>query len=360
MKRKLSIILLALLATLMISCGDDDETTDLISFTSPTAGQEVTTATLDVAFVKEEGVTITGLTASYVSDEETEPRVITPLNSDGLSVTITFEAKEIGKEMTLTVAGTDADGNAIETSVKFMVKETVATAEVKITNPAADNNVIYVEDAKFTVDFTLTEANKPSATIEYNDGTADKTIPITDLAEDASSFDIPDLKSLFGKQLSLTITAKDADDADVTKKATFTVWPGKDLGDITTVSVDSIENDTNNGMDMYNFIADPCKPSNPEGSENGPELLYPFSVKKSGKLTATITYESDVDPDIHLVKADLLTCLTRGDKEIADYEIKLDTTVTVGKYYIIVDTYTKGSGVELPGEFKLDVSFDAE
>jgi hypothetical protein len=112
-------------------------------------------------------------------------------------------------------------------------------------------------------------------------------------------------------------------------------FPFTATGDTSTV--------TTRDFDVYN-----CSTAD----EGGPEVVYFFTVDRSGTLTATLNDVSGdaVDLDVHLLDADdARACLARGD-------VSLSRALGPGRYFIVVDTYVTG-GVEQAGPYRLDVSF---
>jgi hypothetical protein len=100
---------------------------------------------------------------------------------------------------------------------------------------------------------------------------------------------------------------------------------------------------TERQFDVYN-----CSTAN----ESGPEVVYFFTVDKSGTVTATLdeALASGVDVDVYLLDADdAKACLTRGD-------VSLSRAIGPGRYFLIVDTYVTG-GVEKSGPYRLSVTF---
>jgi len=90
----------------------------------------------------------------------------------------------------------------------------------------------------------------------------------------------------------------------------------------------------------------------PEIDESGPEALYHFETDTGGTIHITLSDDSNVDVDIHLLSAvDGDACLDRDDSEI---EIEIDP----GEYWIVADTYV--SGDEFPGPYLLSATFDGE
>lgn len=95
-------------------------------------------------------------------------------------------------------------------------------------------------------------------------------------------------------------------------------------------------------FDIYN-----CSPAD----ESGPEVVYFFTVDRSGTLTATVDDGEGDDMDVHLLDADdPNACLARA-------HISLSHFIGPGRYFIIVDTYVS-NGVELSGPYTLHVDFD--
>jgi hypothetical protein len=97
-------------------------------------------------------------------------------------------------------------------------------------------------------------------------------------------------------------------------------------------------------FDVYN-----CSPAN----ESGPEVVYFFTVDRSGTVTASVddVPGDEVDVDVHLLDADdSRACLARSN-------ISLSQAVGPGRYFLIVDTYVSG-GVEKSGPYRLTVRFE--
>ena len=85
--------------------------------------------------------------------------------------------------------------------------------------------------------------------------------------------------------------------------------------------------------------------------ESGHELVYFFTVDRSGDLTATIDCDAGVDIDIHLLDGDdSNACLSRGHTELR-YDL------TPGRYYIVADTWVDGNE-EQAGAFTLNLEFN--
>ncbi|MFT6398295.1 MAG: hypothetical protein ACJAYU_003053 [Bradymonadia bacterium] len=94
-----------------------------------------------------------------------------------------------------------------------------------------------------------------------------------------------------------------------------------------------------------------CAPST---DESGPEWIYQVEVRERGTLHAAVIATSDgADPDVHILRAlDPAECIERGHTNTSAL---LDT----GTYYIVVDTWVDGDGVEYGGRYTLNVSFSA-
>jgi hypothetical protein len=87
--------------------------------------------------------------------------------------------------------------------------------------------------------------------------------------------------------------------------------------------------------------------------ESGPEVVYVFTIDRSGTLTATLDdVDGDaVDVDIHLLNADdPLACQARA-------HLSLTSAVVPGRYFLVADTYVDG-GVSLAGPYTLTVTLD--
>lgn len=89
-------------------------------------------------------------------------------------------------------------------------------------------------------------------------------------------------------------------------------------------------------------------------SEGGPEVYYVITAPGPGLLQARIDdMPGDmVDVDLHLLGSlDGGDCLARGD-------VTASTTLpAAGTYYLVADTWVDGSGMELPGHYRLEVTF---
>jgi MYXO-CTERM domain-containing protein len=109
------------------------------------------------------------------------------------------------------------------------------------------------------------------------------------------------------------------------------------------------ERDTTVGPSQY-FNAYACAPDTPE---YGKEWVYRIDVCQPGRLSARVTSEPGVDPDVHLLAdAAESACLARDNLEAS-------ADVEPGRLYVVVDTYVANK-VELEGPFALDVDFVPE
>ncbi len=89
--------------------------------------------------------------------------------------------------------------------------------------------------------------------------------------------------------------------------------------------------------------------------ESGPEHFFSLELGTPGFLRVVVDDVSGdrVDVDVHLVQGgqvDGSGCLARDNVEVS-------TFVEAGAYFIVVDTWVDGSGVELAGPYRLDVFF---
>ena len=99
--------------------------------------------------------------------------------------------------------------------------------------------------------------------------------------------------------------------------------------------------------DQFDYYS--CAPTT---NESGPEMLYRFETPTGGTLQLTVSDDTGVDVDIHVLSAlDESACLARHDSELT---ISLDP----GEYWITADTYV--SGYEFPGPYLLMASFTGE
>jgi len=102
-------------------------------------------------------------------------------------------------------------------------------------------------------------------------------------------------------------------------------------------------------------VVDSYSPCAPGTDESGGEYVYRVTIAEAGQLTATVNDVSGdaVDVDVHLLSDSLATaCLARDN-------VSVNSDVTAGTYFLVVDTWVDGSGTALAGAFTLDVSFVA-
>ncbi len=82
--------------------------------------------------------------------------------------------------------------------------------------------------------------------------------------------------------------------------------------------------------------------------ESGPELVYLFTIDRSGTLSVSVDCQEPVDIDVHLLDGDdPNACLARAN-------VSFEYPITPGRYFIVADTYTDGAEV-LSGEYLLQV-----
>ena len=90
----------------------------------------------------------------------------------------------------------------------------------------------------------------------------------------------------------------------------------------------------------------------PTTNESGPEMLYHFETPTGGSLHLTVSDDTGVDVDIHVLsELSEDACLSRNDSE-------LTVSLEPGEYWIAADTYV--SGYEFPGPYLLTASFTGE
>ncbi len=90
----------------------------------------------------------------------------------------------------------------------------------------------------------------------------------------------------------------------------------------------------------------------PDTDESGPEWVYQVEISEPGSLTASVEAKTDgADPDIHILRSlDPSACLDRGHLDAI-------ASVEPGTYYLVVDTWVDGDGVEYGGEYTLNAQF---
>jgi hypothetical protein len=93
-------------------------------------------------------------------------------------------------------------------------------------------------------------------------------------------------------------------------------------------------------------------PCAPDINESGPEWVYRLEIAEAGVLHVTLdqSLESDiVDMDVHILSAPESTaCVARGHYDAAHY-------VEPGTWWVVVDTWVNGEGVEHAGPFAVDI-----
>ena len=89
--------------------------------------------------------------------------------------------------------------------------------------------------------------------------------------------------------------------------------------------------------------------------EGGSEAIYQVTLDEAGTLSARVDDVSGdaVDLDVYLLSAlDPSTCLARDN-------VGIEERLTAGTYFVVVDTWTNGSGVDQAGPFTLRLDVDA-
>ncbi len=107
--------------------------------------------------------------------------------------------------------------------------------------------------------------------------------------------------------------------------------------------------DTRSGADRFVDVYS-CAPTT---DESGAEDWFVVELDEAGTLTAKIDEVSGdgIDVDVHVLDdVDPDACLARGHAEAS-------ATLAPGVYYVVVDTWVNGSGVEQDGPYRLDLTF---
>lgn len=134
-------------------------------------------------------------------------------------------------------------------------------------------------------------------------------------------------------------------------RGTPDVFPGTPSNPIQIPSFPFSHSDStasSGGSDMFDYYS--CSPST---NESGREKIYRFSTSQGGVLKASVSCPNEVDIDLHLLTGlNSNSCLTRA-------HISFSYTVSPGTYYISCDTYVNGSGVELMGDYTVNLTLDA-
>ncbi len=101
------------------------------------------------------------------------------------------------------------------------------------------------------------------------------------------------------------------------------------------------------GIDVFDAYS--CAPST---SEVGPEVVYRLTVSESGLLALELTdMESGADVDVHLLASESASdCISRGHWVAGGF-------VEAGDYWVVADSWTNASGVELSGAYTLNMGF---
>jgi sulfatase modifying factor 1 len=172
------------------------------------------------------------------------------------------------------------------------------------------------------------------------------------VASDAASADVLEIEDIAvdAETSSLDAAPSDASEADDAADATplapngtltapypLDPLPAVVSGDTTAVTSDVI--------DTYVCAA--------ATDESGPEVVYVVHVEAAGALTVTVddVPGDSVDVDVHVLDApDGAACIAR-------HNTTLTVTVGVGTYYVVVDTWVDGAGLEKPGPYTLSVSW---
>jgi len=90
----------------------------------------------------------------------------------------------------------------------------------------------------------------------------------------------------------------------------------------------------------------------PDTDESGPEMFYHFETSTGGTLHLTLSDDTGVDIDIHVLSG------TSGDDCLARDDSELVIDLDPGEYWITADTYV--SGYEFPGPYLLSGSFSGD
>lgn len=112
------------------------------------------------------------------------------------------------------------------------------------------------------------------------------------------------------------------------------------------------EGDTRGGACREADLYSPCAAST---DESGPEVVFALEVDEPGRLRLELDDVAGdaVDLDVHLLDApDPTACLDR-------HNVALERSVEPGSYWIAVDTWVDGEGVERAGPFVLRVGLEA-
>ena len=92
-----------------------------------------------------------------------------------------------------------------------------------------------------------------------------------------------------------------------------------------------------------------------DADESGAEYVYVLNLPESGRLNLSVSAIGEgVDPDLHLLEGDdSRACRARGHIEVNEW-------VPAGRYVVVVDTWVNASGVELSGEYTLNIDWSPD
>jgi hypothetical protein len=104
--------------------------------------------------------------------------------------------------------------------------------------------------------------------------------------------------------------------------------------------------DTRSTDDAPSLLLDEYSGCAPGTNESGPENIYRLVLAQPTPIRAVVLDRTGVDIDVHLLDdtASEIGCLARDDTMI-------ERTLDPGTYYVALDTYVNGEGVELSGEY---------
>ena len=88
--------------------------------------------------------------------------------------------------------------------------------------------------------------------------------------------------------------------------------------------------------------------------ESGPEIIYALNPQFPGLLSVSVSDDSGVDVDVHLLSAlNPNACVARNDVGFSEH-------LEPGLWYVVVDSWVDEDGVAWPGPYTLDISFEAD
>ena len=86
-----------------------------------------------------------------------------------------------------------------------------------------------------------------------------------------------------------------------------------------------------------------------DADESGPEVVYVFTTDESVTVDVSVDCDEGVDVDVYLLEGDdAEACIDRDNTD-------LSAAVPPGRYVLVVDTWVDGSGVELSGDYTIEV-----